>query len=98
MGLPSECRGEPQKDRELRRIAQMAKIYNGANNCIDTAFSCIRPPAWRGPPAHRRWPDRPYGAGSPAFFLHTSRNAPGVHSYSSLKSLLKYEEFLYPTE
>ncbi len=39
-----------------------------------------------------------YGAGSRAFFLHTSRNALGVHSYSSLKSLLKYEEFLYPTE
>ena len=39
-----------------------------------------------------------YGAGSRAFFLHISRNAFGVQSYSSLNSLLKYEEFLYPTE
>lgn len=38
------------------------------------------------------------GAGSRASFLQASRNALGVHWYSSLNSLLKYEEFLYPTE
>jgi hypothetical protein len=39
-----------------------------------------------------------YGGGSRSSFLHASRNALGVHWYSSLKSLLKYEELLYPTE